>query len=90
MGTHLSNKYSQKILDSAKRPATDAIKAGSRRVILKAVEATGDLIGNKVQIKLRVHQNVIRNYIHKIIQVKQINQKKDIYLQKNGNKLLMN
>ena len=67
MGTHLSNKYSQKILDSAKRPATDAIKAGSRRVILKAAEATGDLIGNKVQIKLRVHQNVIRNYIHKII-----------------------
>ena len=67
MGKHLSNKYSQKILDSAKRPATDAIKTGSRRVILKAAEATGDLIGNKIQIKLQVHQNVIRNYIHKII-----------------------
>ena len=67
MGKHLSNKYSQKILDSAKKPVTDAIKTGSRRVILKAAEATGDLIGNKIQIKSQVHQNVIRNYIHKII-----------------------
>ena len=31
----LSNKYSQKLLDSAKKSTTDAIKAASRRAIQK-------------------------------------------------------
>ena len=43
----LSNKYSQKLLDSAKISITDAIKTASRRLIRKTSEATGDLIGNK-------------------------------------------
>ena len=43
----LSNKYSQKLLDTAKKIATDAIKTASKRVIQKTAEATGDLIGNK-------------------------------------------
>ena len=33
MGTHLSNKYGQKLLDSAKSSATDAIKTASERAI---------------------------------------------------------
>ena len=55
MGTHankvakiLSNKYSQKPLDSAKTSTTDAIKTASKRAIQKTTEATGDLIGNKI------------------------------------------
>ena len=47
MGTHLSNKYSQKLLDSAKKFTKDAIKTASKRAIQKSAEATGDLIGNK-------------------------------------------
>ena len=47
MGKGLSNKYSQKLLDSAKKSTTDAIKAASKRAIQKPAEATGDLIGNK-------------------------------------------
>ena len=47
MSQSLSNKYSQKLLDRAKKSTTDAIKTASKRVIQKTAEATGDLIGNK-------------------------------------------
>ena len=48
----MSNKYSQKIVDTAKKSATDAIKTASKRAIQKTAEATGDLIGNKVADKI--------------------------------------
>ena len=47
-----SNKYSQKLLDSAKKSTTDAIKTASKRAIQKTAEATGDLIGNKIADKI--------------------------------------
>ena len=52
MGKSLSNKYGQKLLDSAKKSTTDAIKAASKRAIQKTAEATGDLIGNKIAVKI--------------------------------------
>ena len=52
MGKILSNKYGQKLLDSAKKSTTDAIKTASKRAIQKAAEATGDLIGNKIADKI--------------------------------------
>ena len=52
MGKRLSNKYGQKLLDSAKKSTTDAIKTASKRAIQKAAEATGDLIGNKIADKI--------------------------------------
>ena len=58
IGTHETNvakninsKYSRKLLDSAKKSIIDTIKATSKRLIQKAVEATGDLIGNKTSDK---------------------------------------
>ena len=45
---NLSRKYSQKVLDHAKKSATDALKTSSKRVLQKTVEATGDLIDNKI------------------------------------------
>ena len=48
MGKNLSNKYAQKLIDSAKKSTTDAIKTASKRVIQKTAEATADLIGNKI------------------------------------------
>ena len=45
---NLSGKYSQKILDLAKKSVTDAFKTSSKRSIQKTAEATGDLIGNKI------------------------------------------
>ena len=44
----LSCTYSQKLLDHAKKSATDALKTASKRAILKTAKANGDLIGNKI------------------------------------------
>ena len=51
----LNGKYSpgklvmhQKLLDHAKKSATDALNSSSKRVIQKTAEAIGDLIGNKI------------------------------------------
>ena len=52
MGKSLSNKYGQKLLDSAKISTTNAIKTESKRAIQKRAEATGDLIGNKIADKI--------------------------------------
>ena len=52
MGKTLSNKYGQKLLDSAKKSTADAIKTASKRAIQKTAEATGDLIGNKTADKI--------------------------------------
>ena len=43
-----SNRYSQKLLDTAKKFTADA----SKRAIQKTAEATGDLIGNKIADKI--------------------------------------
>ena len=50
IGTHaaevaknMSNKYSQKLVDTSEKFATDAIKTASKRSIQKTTEATGDL-----------------------------------------------
>ena len=85
MGKNLSNKYSQKLLDSAKKSATDAIKTASKRAIQKTAKAT-DLIGNKIADKIT---NALKS--PKELQNDEVEPpKKDTYLQKKGNKLLMN
>ena len=48
----MSNKYSQKFFDSAKKSTTDAIKTASKRAIQKTAEATSDIIGNKTADKI--------------------------------------
>ena len=59
IGTHgtkvaknMSNKYSQKLLDSAKKSTTDAIKTALKGAIQTTAQATGDLIGNKIADKI--------------------------------------
>ena len=54
MSKSLSNKYGQKLLDSAKKSTTDAIKTASKRAIQKTAEATGDLIGDKIVDKITI------------------------------------
>ena len=53
MGKNFSNKYGQNLLDSAKKSTTEAIKTTSKRAIQKTAEATGDLIGNKADDKIK-------------------------------------
>ena len=48
----MSNKYGKKLVDTAKKSATDAIKTASKRAIRKTAEATGGLIGNKIADKI--------------------------------------
>ena len=47
MSKNVSSKYSQKLLDHAKKSATDALKTASKGAIEKTAEA-GNLIGNKI------------------------------------------
>ena len=52
IGKYISGKFSQKLVDSTKKSATDAIKTASERAIQETAEATGDLIGNKIANKI--------------------------------------
>ena len=70
MGTHatkvaknLSNKYSQKLIDSTNKSTTYAIKSASKRVIQKTAEAAGDLIGNEIANKITSISQFQRKYI---------------------------
>ena len=48
MPKRVSSKYGQKLLDSTKKVATDALRTASKRAIQKTVEATGDLVSNEI------------------------------------------
>ena len=61
MGKISLNKYGQKLLDSAKRSTTDAIKTASKRAIQKTAEASGDLIANKIADKIGVSKKTNNN-----------------------------
>ena len=65
MGKSLSNKYSQKLPDSAKKFTTDAIKTASKRAIQKTAEATGDLIGNRIADKITSFSKKPTKELHK-------------------------
>ena len=52
IGKSLSNKSGQKLIDSAKKSTTDAIKTVLKRAIPKTAEAMGDPIGNKIADKI--------------------------------------
>ena len=98
MGKSLSNKYGQKLLDSAKKSTADAIKTASKRKIQKTAEATGDLIGNKIADKITSvskksnnSNNNNSNNDNNNEDVELTTHKKIyIYLQKKGSNLLMN
>ena len=75
----LSNKYSQKLLDSAKKSAADAIKTASKRATQKTVEATGDLIGNKIADKI----SNVSTELHSIKSTKELpNDKTEVDVEK--------
>ena len=46
------DKYGKKLMDSATKTGIDASKTTSKRVVQKAAEATGGLIGNKIAEKI--------------------------------------
>ena len=48
----MSHKYGKKLVDTAKKSATDVIKIASKTAIQKTAEATGGLVGNKIADKI--------------------------------------
>ena len=54
----MSSKYSQKLLNSAKKSTTDAIRIVSKRGIQKSPEATSDLIGHSIADKISVSKEL--------------------------------
>ena len=48
IGIPLSGKYSLKLLDNAKKSATNALKITSKKLIQKTAGQTGDLTGIKI------------------------------------------
>ena len=52
IGKSLSNKYGEKLLDSAKKSPTDAIKTALKRAIQKTAKETGDLFGHEIADKI--------------------------------------
>ena len=90
IGKNLSNKYGQKLLNSAKKSAIDAIKTDSKKAIQKTAEATGDLIGNKIADKWQVFRKNLQQSCTQwnCKMMKQKYRHKDTYLQKKDNKLL--
>ena len=88
---NVGNKYSQKILDTAKKPSTDAIKTASQQANQKTAEATGDLVGNKIANKIASISKKSSKKLPTIDEDAELStRKKDIYHRKKDNKLLMN
>ena len=90
----MSNKYGKKLVDTAKKSATDAIKTASKRAIQKTAEATGNLIINKIVDKISVskkkyNNNNNNNNDDDDDDVELATHKKDTYHQKKD-KFLMN
>ena len=56
-----SNKYGQKLADTAKKSVTNAIKTASKRAIQKTAKATRDLVGNKIADKITGTSKKSRN-----------------------------
>ena len=52
IGGNLSNKYGQKLVDTAKKSSTDALRIAGKRAIQKTAEASGDLVGNFIADKI--------------------------------------
>ena len=87
----ISNKYGKKLVDTATKSATDAIKTASKRAIQKTAEAAGDLVRNKTADKITSFlRNLLRNYLLWMKIQNYLLTKKDTYHQKKDNKLLMN
>ena len=88
MGKNLSDKCSQKLLDSAAKSTTYAIKTASNRAIQKTTEATGDLTSNKISDEIR---SVLKKSSAELCSKNddansEIEEtKKNTYLQKKGN-----
>ena len=77
----LNGKYSPKLLDHAKKSATDALKTSSKRVTQKTAEATGDLVGKTIDDRVtKVSKTLPQNNSEKITNEHDREIPKEIYV----------
>ena len=62
---NLYNKYGQKLVDTAKKSATDALKIASKRAIQETADATVDLVGNKIADKITSYSKKISRLLNR-------------------------
>ena len=88
---NMSNKYGKKLVDTAKKSATDAIKTAYIKAIQKTAEATGDLVGNKIADKITSVSKKSTKKLPTIDEDAELTTHKKRYISpENDNKLLMN
>ena len=99
MSKSLSSKYGQKLFSTTKEMATSTLKTALKKAIQKAAETTGDLVGNKIAEKITKAasvsiredpRNLTATQIDETSYKQQGYKRKDTYLQRDNNKLLMN
>ena len=66
------DKYGKKVMDTATKTGIDEAKTGSKRVVQKTAEATGDLIRNEIANKI--------TSVGKWKQKEKINKLEEIYI----------
>ena len=86
----MSNKYGKKLVDTAKKSATDAIKTASKRAIQKTAEATGDLIGNKIADNITSVSKKKSNNDNNYNDDAELGAHKKIYIPPEGRQQIMN
>ena len=87
---NISNKYSQKLHDSAKKSTTDVIKTASKTAIQKTPEETGYLTGNKIADKIASASKSSKK-LHSQNKLDKTDIPKEKYVSpEKNNKLLMN
>ena len=83
IGKNLSNKYSKKCLDRAKKSTTDAMKTASKKEIQITAEATHDLIGNKISHKITKASKTSQSNLEAVKSEEDIPKERYISLEKN-------
>ena len=87
---NLNNKYGQKLVDTAKKSATDVLKIAGKKSNSQNSGSKWGLAGNFIADKITRVSKKSQQVNHTQIWLAMKYQKKDIYLHKKDKKLLMN
>ena len=87
---NVSNKYSQKIIDTTKKSAMNAIKTASQRAIQKTAEAMGDLVGYKISDKITSISQISTKKLPSIDEDAELNTHKKRYISPEERYQIMN
>ena len=73
----LSSKYGKKLPDTGAKTVLDALKAAPKKVVHKAAEGTGEVIGNKIADKIEKPKPVIDENLRHVEEIVILPQKRE-------------